>query len=98
MSESELVDMNITSEPRNIRYFDKEDELTMGEAQRYLTIMMLTTFKNYLQSLSRSEQIYVINDMIDFICTTDDTIITVNRKDKIIAELKEIRHKLLFKQ
>ena len=32
MSESELVDMNITSEPRNIRYFDKEDELTMGEA------------------------------------------------------------------
>ena len=58
---------------------------------------MLTTFKNYLQSLSRSEQIYVINDMIDFICTTDDTIITVKRKDKIIAELKEIRHKLLFK-
>ena len=36
MSESELVDMNITSEPRNIRYFDKEDELTMGEALEIL--------------------------------------------------------------
>ena len=58
---------------------------------------MLTTFKSYLKSLSRSEQMYAINDMICFICTTDEALITVNGKDKIIAELKDIRHKLLMK-
>lgn len=60
--------------------------------------MMITTLKNYLQTLSWPEQIYAIKDMLDLICTTDDTIINVNKKDKMITELKEIRHRLLLKQ
>ena len=36
--------------------------------------------------------------MLDLICTTDDTIINVKKKDKMITELKEIRHRLLLKQ
>ena len=54
---------------------------------------MLTDFRRYLQSLSLPEQIYAINDMIDFISTANADI---NKKFKMIKELKEIRHKLLL--
>ena len=54
---------------------------------------MLTDFKKYLQSLSLLEQIYAINDMIDFINTTN---IDINKKFNMIKELKEIRHKILL--
>ena len=54
---------------------------------------MLTRFKNYLQSLSHSEQVYAINDMIGFICTTKDTTIDINAKIRMIKELTEIRYK-----
>ena len=48
---------------------------------------MLTRFKNYLQSLSSSEQVYAINDMIDFIIiTTTDTTIDINTKIRMIKE------------
>ena len=58
---------------------------------------MLTRFKNYLQSLSSSEQIYAINDMIDFIIvTTADTTIDINTKIRMIKELKDIKHTLLW--
>ena len=58
---------------------------------------MLTRFKSYLQSLSLAEQVYAINDMIDFICTTNDTTTDINTKVRMIKELKEIRHMLLMK-
>ena len=58
---------------------------------------MLTRFKSYLQSLSLVEQVYAINDMIDFICTTNDTTTDINTKVRMIKELKEIRHMLLMK-
>ena len=58
---------------------------------------MLTRFKNYLQSLSLAEQVYAINDMIDFICTTNDTTTDINTKVRMIKELKKIRHMLLMK-
>ena len=32
---------------------------------------MLTKFSNYLETLSLSEQIFAINDMIDFIITAN---------------------------
>ena len=54
---------------------------------------MLTDFKKYLQSLSLPEQIYAINDMIDFISTAN---IDINKKFNMIKELKEIRPKLLL--
>ena len=54
---------------------------------------MLTSFKNYLQSSSLAEQVYAINDMIDFIYITMD----INTKIRMIKELKEIRHMLLMK-
>ena len=58
---------------------------------------MLTRFKNYLQSLSSSEQVYAINDMIDFIIiTTTDTTIDINTKIRMIKELKDIKHTLLW--
>ena len=47
---------------------------------------MLTRFKNYLQSLSSSEEVYAINDMIDFIITTNDTTIDINTKIRMIKE------------
>ena len=53
---------------------------------------MLTSFKNYLQSLSLAEQVYAINDMIDFICTTNDTTMDINTKIRMIKGLKEKRH------
>ena len=59
----------------------------------YLKNSMLTDFKKYLQSLSLPEQIYAINDMIDFIGTTN---IDINKKFNMIKELKEIRHKSLL--
>ena len=59
----------------------------------YLKNNMLTDFKKYLQSLSLPKQIYAINDMIDFINTTN---IDINKKINMIKELKEIRHKLLL--
>ena len=59
----------------------------------YLKNNVLTDFKKYLQSLSLPEQIYAINDMIDFINTTN---IDINKKINMIKELKEIRHKLLL--
>ena len=58
---------------------------------------MLTRFKSYLQSLSLAEQVYAINDMIDFICTTNDTTTDINTKVRMIKELKKIRHMLLMK-
>ena len=58
---------------------------------------MLTGFKSYLQSLSLAEQVYAINDMIDFICTTNDTTTDINTKVRMIKELKKIRHMLLMK-
>ena len=54
---------------------------------------MLTDFKKYLQSLSLPEQIYAINDMIDFINRTN---IDINKKFNMIKKRKEIRHKLLW--
>ena len=57
---------------------------------------MLTRFKNYLQSLSSSEQVYAINDMIDFIIATNGTTIDINTKIRMIKELKDIRDTLLF--
>ena len=58
---------------------------------------MLTRFKNYLQSLSSSEQVHAINDMIDFIIvTTTDTTIDINTKIRMIKELKDIKHTLLW--
>ena len=59
----------------------------------YLKDNMLTDFKKYLQSSSLSEQIYAINDMIDFIGTAN---IDINKKFNMIKELKEIRHKSLL--
>ena len=47
---------------------------------------MLTRFKNYLQSLSSSEEVYAINDMTDFIITTNDTTIDINTKIRMIKE------------
>ena len=47
---------------------------------------MLTRFKNYLQSLSSSEEVYAISDMIDFIITTNDTTIDINTKIRMIKE------------
>ena len=58
---------------------------------------MLTSFKNYLQSLSLAEQVYAINDMIDFICTTNDTTMDINTKIRMIKGLKGKRHMLLMK-
>ena len=58
---------------------------------------MLTRFKKYLQSLSLAEQAYAINDMIDFICTTNDTTIDIKTKVRMIKEFKKIRHMLLMK-
>ena len=57
---------------------------------------MLTRFKNYLQSLSSSEQVYAINDMIDFIIATNGTTIDIKTKIRMIKELKDIKHTLLF--
>ena len=57
---------------------------------------MLTRFKNYLQSLSSSEQVYAINDMIDFIIATNGTTIDINTKIRMIKELKDIKHTLLW--
>ena len=54
---------------------------------------MLPDFKKYLQSLSLPEEIYAVNDMIDFINTTN---IDINKKFNMIKELKEIRHKILL--
>ena len=59
----------------------------------YLKNSMLKDFKKYLQSLSLPEQIYAINDMIDFISTAN---IDINKKFNMIKELKEIRQKLLL--
>ena len=59
----------------------------------YLKNNMLTDFKKYLQPLSLPEQIYAINDMIDFINTTN---IDINKKFNMIKELKEMRHKFLL--
>ena len=58
----------------------------------YLKNNMLTDFKKYLQPLSLLEQIYAINDMIDFINATN---IDINKKFNMIKELKEMRHKFL---
>ena len=54
---------------------------------------MLPDFKKYLQSSSLPEEIYAVNDMIDFINTTN---IDINKKFNMIKELKEIRHKILL--
>ena len=59
----------------------------------YLKNNVLTDFKKYLQSLSLPEQIYAINDMIDFINRTN---IAINKKFNMIKKRKEIRHKLLW--
>ena len=59
----------------------------------YLKNNVLTDFKKYLQSLSLPEQIYAINDMIDFINRTN---IDINKKFNMIKKRKEIRHKLLW--
>ena len=61
----------------------------------YLKNNMLTDFKKYLQFLSICEQIYAINDMIDFISTAN---IDINKKHNMIEELKEIRHRLSLNQ
>ena len=57
---------------------------------------MLAHFKNYLQSLSSSEQVYAINDIIDFIIATNGTTIDINTKIRMIKELKDIKHTLLW--
>ena len=59
----------------------------------YLKNNVLTDFKKYLQSLSLPEQIYAINDMIDFINRTN---IDITKKFNMIKKRKEIRHKLLW--
>ena len=93
MSENELVEMIITGKPKTIEHFDREDELTKEDALNYLKNNMLTDFKKYLQFLSVTEQIYTINDMIDFISTAN---IDINKKFNMKKELKEMRHKLLL--
>ena len=93
MSKNELVEMIITGKPKTIEHFDREDELTKEDALNYLKNNMLIDFKKYLQFLSVTEQIYTINDMIDFISTAN---IDINKKFNMKKELKEIRHKLLL--
>ena len=93
MSKNELVERIITGKPKTIEHFGREDELTKEDALNYLKNNMLTDFKKYLQFLSVTEQIYTINDMIDFISTAN---IDINKKFNMIKELKEMRHKLLL--
>ena len=93
MSKNELVERIITGKPKTIEHFGREDELTKEDALNYLKNNMLTDFKKYLQFLSVTEQIYTINDMIDFINTAN---IDINKKFNMIKELKEMRHKLLL--
>ena len=93
MSKNELVERIITGKPKTIEHFGREDELTKEDALNYLKNNMLTDFKKYLQFLSVTEQIYTINDMIDFISTAN---IDINKKFNMKKELKEMRHKLLL--
>ena len=93
MSKNKLVERIITGKPKTIEHFGREDELTKEDALNYLKNNMLTDFKKYLQFLSVTEQIYTINDMIDFISTAN---IDINKKFNMKKELKEMRHKLLL--
>ena len=93
MSKNELVERIITGKPKTIEHFGREDELTKEDALNYLKNNMLTDFKKYLQFLSVTEQIYTINDMIDFISTAN---IDIHKKFNMKKELKEMRHKLLL--
>ena len=93
MSKNELVERIITGKPKTIEHFGREDELTKEDALNYLKNNMLTDFKKYLQFLSVTEQIYTINDMIDFISTAN---IDINKKFNMKKELKEMTHKLLL--
>ena len=54
---------------------------------------MLRRFKNYIQSLSLNDQLYEVNEMIDYVnCSDIDDL----KKIKIIIGLKQIRYTVLL--
>ena len=54
---------------------------------------MLRRFKNYIQSLSLNDQLYEVNEMIDYVnCSVIDDL----KKIKMIIGLKQIRYTVLL--
>ena len=54
---------------------------------------MLRRFKNYIQSLSLNDQLYEVNEMIDYVnCSDIDDL----KKIKMIIGLKQIRYTVLL--
>ena len=54
---------------------------------------MLKRFKNYIQSLSLNDQLYEVNEMIDYVnCSDIDDL----KKIKMIIGLKQIRYTVLL--
>ena len=54
---------------------------------------MLRKFKNYIQSLSLNDQLYEVNEMIDYVnCSDIDDL----KKIKMIIGLKQIRYTVLL--
>ena len=54
---------------------------------------MLRKFKKYVQSLSLNDQLYEVNEMIDYFNYSD---IDDIKKIKMIIELKQIRYTVLL--
>ena len=54
---------------------------------------MLRTFKKYIQPLSLNDQLYEVNEMIDYVnCSDIDDL----KKIKMIIRLKQIRYTVLL--
>ena len=54
---------------------------------------MLRRFKNYIESLSLNDQLYEVNEMIDYVnCSDIDDL----KKIKMIIGLKQIRYTVLL--
>ena len=54
---------------------------------------MLRRFKNYIQSLSLNDQLYEVNEMIEYVnCSDIDDL----KKIKMIIGLKQIRYTVLL--
>ena len=54
---------------------------------------MLRRFKNYIQSLSLNDQLYEVNEMIDYVnCSDIDDL----KKIKMIIGLRQIRYTILL--
>ena len=54
---------------------------------------MLRTFKKYIQPLSLNDQLYEVNEMIDYVnCSDIDDL----KKIKMITGLKQIRYTVLL--